>query len=192
MSHRGILIVYGSQHGQAAKIALRIAERLRRQGDEEVTVLCGDDLPLGLALDGYSGVVVGASVRFGRHQRYIERFVREHARELAVKPSVFFSVSGSGAGKSTAERREAEAAVSRFLAATGWRALEVATFGGAIAYTKYGAVTRWLMRSLARRKGVSTDISRDHELTDWRAVERFADRFLALLPSSQRVVAKAG
>ena len=133
MSHQGILIVYGSHYGQTAKIALRIAERLRRQSDEEVTVLCGDELPLGLALDGYSGVIVGASVRFGRHQRYIERFAREHARELAARPSVFFSVSGSAGGKSTEERREAEAAVGRFLAATGWRAFEVATFGGAIA-----------------------------------------------------------
>ena len=80
-------------------------------------------------------------------------------------PAVFFSVSGSAAGKSREERREADDAVSCFLATTGWRAFEVTTFGGAIAYTKYDFLTRWLMRSLARRKGVSTDTSRDHELS---------------------------
>lgn len=191
MSHHGILVVYGSNYGQTAKIALRIAERLRERRASEVTVLCGDELPLGLAVDEYDGVIVGASVRLGRHQEYMERFVREHARELAAMPAVFFSVSGSAAGKSREERREADDAVSRFLGATGWRAFEVATFGGAIAYTKYDFLTRWLMRSLARRKGVSTDISRDHELTDWQAVDRFADRFLTLLPRREEM-AKAG
>jgi menaquinone-dependent protoporphyrinogen oxidase len=53
--------------------------------------------------------------------------------------------------------------------------------GGAMAYTKYGPLLRWIMKQIAKRNGGPTDTSRDHEMTDWVQVERFVDRFVALL-----------
>jgi menaquinone-dependent protoporphyrinogen IX oxidase len=37
------------------------------------------------------------------------------------------------------------------------------------------------MRLIADRHGITTDISADVELTDWLAVDAFADRFAATL-----------
>jgi menaquinone-dependent protoporphyrinogen oxidase len=51
--------------------------------------------------------------------------------------------------------------------------------GGAMAYTRYDPVTRWIIKLINRRKGGPTDTSRDHEFTDWTAVALFARRFAA-------------
>ena len=46
---------------------------------------------------------------------------------------------------------------------------------GALAYTRYGFLTRFFMRRIAKKEGGPTDTSRDHELTDWGMVARFAN-----------------
>ena len=37
------------------------------------------------------------------------------------------------------------------------------------------------MQRVARKAGLSTDTTRDHEFTDWNAVERFATEFANLV-----------
>ena len=41
-------------------------------------------------------------------------------------------------------------------------------------------MTRLVMRVLMRRAGHTTDVWRDHEYTDWDAVERFARDCVAM------------
>jgi len=38
---------------------------------------------------------------------------------------------------------------------------------------------RFVMKQIARKTGSPTDTSRDHELTDWAAVDRFAGELAA-------------
>jgi menaquinone-dependent protoporphyrinogen oxidase len=46
-------------------------------------------------------------------------------------------------------------------------------------FTKYNPFIRFVLRRIARAKGLSTDVSRDHEYTDWEQVDRFARAFVA-------------
>jgi menaquinone-dependent protoporphyrinogen IX oxidase len=64
---------------------------------------------------------------------------------------------------------------------TGWRPREVAAIAGALAYSKYNVLIRFLMRLIVGAAGGDTDTSRDYEYTDWDAVERFAARFSSRL-----------
>ncbi len=48
-------------------------------------------------------------------------------------------------------------------------------FAGALRYSEYGWMMKRVMKSIARREGNDTDTSRDHEYTDWPAVDRFAN-----------------
>jgi menaquinone-dependent protoporphyrinogen oxidase len=36
------------------------------------------------------------------------------------------------------------------------------------------------MKQISKKEGGSTDTSRDHEYTDWKSVERFAENFLVI------------
>lgn len=183
MSAARILVVYGTSHGQTAKVASHVADRLTAAGCE-VTLANVDAPPNGLSLHAFTGVIVGSPILYGRHLRRVRRFVRAHRDALNAVPSAFVSVSGSAASQLESERAKARECVGQFLDETGWHPTYTETIGGALAYTKYGPVLRWLARRGAEKAGGPTDTSRDHEFTDWARVDRFAATFAAAVSRS--------
>lgn len=179
MSSR-ILIVYGTQYGQTTKIAARI-RGLLATGGHDITLVRGDALPRHFSLEAYDAVIVGVSLVMGGYQRYMRRFVHEHRGGLADMPTAFFAVSGSAGSAFPEHREEARHRMETFLEKAGWQPDRLASFAGAVTYTKYNALVRWIMKRISRKEGGSTDTSRDHEYTDWARVERFADDFEALV-----------
>jgi menaquinone-dependent protoporphyrinogen oxidase len=55
------------------------------------------------------------------------------------------------------------------------------TFAGALQYREYDFATRLVIPLVMRKGGHPTDTSRDHDFTDWDAVEAFAREFAARL-----------
>lgn len=180
MPSRRILILYGTSYGQTAKIARRIADTFTTWG-EDVTRVDAAEVRARIDVPAYDGVIIAASVIRGRHQRTVRAFVRQNASALNNMPTAFLSVSGSAASPDERGRAEARRCVEKFLEQTRWRPGITEMIGGAMAYTKYGVILRWVMKQIARRNGGPTDTTRDHELTDWRQVENFAARFEARL-----------
>lgn len=174
-----LLIVYFTREGQTARIATHIAQRLAAAGH---AVAChdGGDLPPGLDPAAYDAVLVGASIHYGRHAPAALRWTRRQRAVLAAKPGAFYSVSLCGGGPG-AKPEAAQRYLDNFQARTGWRPQLTASFGGALPYSRYTPFTRWLVRLFVRVAGGDTDTSRDYEYTDWRAVDRFAERFAANL-----------
>ena len=181
MRARRIMIVYGTRYGQTAKIALRIEELLTAAG-EIVTLTPADDLPIDFSPRDYDGIIVGASVIGGKHQRYVRDFVRRYRVMLNEMPTAFFSVSASAASADEHGRAAARRILGEFLRGTGWRPVLIQTVAGAIAYTKYSFPVRWMLRRISAKAGGPTDTSRDHELTDWEQIERFASTFARMMP----------
>lgn len=185
MSHH-IAIIYGTRYGQTMKIAERMQEVLSAAG-HAVRIACANTVPQNFSLSDVEGVIIGGSVIAGRHQRYLERFVRAHRDELNRMPSAFFSVSGSAAGSSERDHANARRVLDEFLTKTGWHPRAAAMVAGAMAFTKYGVFTRMILKMISRRAGGPTDTSRDHEMTDWDQVARFASEFAASLPEAVAV-----
>jgi menaquinone-dependent protoporphyrinogen oxidase len=171
--------VYGTRYGQTAKIAAYVADRLRAS-DDTVMLVNADMLSRDFSLSKFDVVIVGGSIIRGRHQRSIQRFVQAHCDQLNRMPTAFFSVSGSAASASEAGRAEARRMLLTFLTDTGWHPAVTQTIGGAMAFTKYNPVLRWFLKRVSMKEGGPTDTSRDHELTDWTQVDRFADDSAAL------------
>jgi menaquinone-dependent protoporphyrinogen oxidase len=174
-----ILVIYGTAYGQTERIARRIVDRLTSRG-HGVCMHKGDSLPKHLRLDDYDEVVLAASVIRGRHQRYIRDFARRHHEQLNRTRSAFVSVSGTAQGS----REEARQYIDEFVQQTGWNPRFPASFAGSMAYTQYGPLLRWITKVMSKRRGGPTDTSRDHEFTDWVAVDRFAERLSKALPRS--------
>jgi len=178
-----VLIAFATSYGQTERIAHFIAERLAREGVEVMVRSC--DAPGLLAdLSGFDAAIVGASVVQHGVQRAARRFVSEGLAELRARPTAFFQVSGAAGSEVASEREAARGIMEGFLESVGWAPAERASFAGSITYTKYPLLLRWIMKWISWRNGGSTDTSRDHEYTDWREVEVFADRFANLLRSS--------
>ena len=177
-----ILIAYGTSEGHTAKIAQYLADVIRGQGHQTYAV----DVQRAKAgePDGYDGVIVGASVHMGRHERWVADYVRQNRDTLESIPSAFFSVSLAARDNTDEARKEVDGYIEKFVEQTGWRPRKIGRFAGALLYTQYGFFKRWIMRKIARDKGSpDTDTSRDYVYTDWNSVKRFAEEFLeALIP----------
>ena len=74
--------------------------------------------------------------------------------------------------------------IDTFLAETGWHPSKVRAVAGALSYTKYNFLVRFVMKRIAKAQGASTDTSRDHELTDWEALDHIVDEVVPPASSS--------
>ena len=182
-----ILIAYGTTEGQTAKIADHLAEVIRAQGHDVFPMNIEREAP---APAGYQAVILGASVHKGKHQRWVVDYVRRNRPALEHLPSAFFSVSLAIADGTQKGRLEAEGYVETFVKETGWYPEKVGLFAGALVYTKYNFLLRWVMRRIARSRGSGDlDTKRDYVYTDLDAVQRFAEEFMANFAPSPRASA---
>ena len=156
-----VLVLYSSVEGHTERIAHRIAEVLRSRGHAvDLAPAAGE-----IDLSRYAGVIVGASVHYGRHPAALEKWLRTAA--LQGRTSAFFSVSLG------AKERYA----TRFLRRAGWRPHLTAVFRGALKYSKYGPIKRRVVQAFAAVGGHDTDATMDYDYTNWKAVEDFATAF---------------
>jgi menaquinone-dependent protoporphyrinogen oxidase len=165
-----ILVAYHSAEGQTAQICSHIGDVLREEG-VTVELATTDVAP---APDDFDGVIVGDSIHAGEHSKQLTAYLTQHVAALNAMPAALFQVSLTSADDSPESAAEAGALVAKLLDATGFDPDLVARFAGAIAYTRYGWMKRRLMHQIMKRSGGETDTSRDHEYTDWDAVEGFA------------------
>lgn len=181
-----ILILYATREGQTRRIAEHLAATVRSRGSA-AEVMDAAQIPAGFALEAYSAAMVCASVHVGKHEAEIARFVKQHRADLERMPTAFLSVSLSEAGAEDSaappERRARSAADTKrmmdgFLKETGWHPSKIRAVAGALMYTKYNFLIRLVMKRIARSQGASTDTSRDHEYTDWEALDRLVDEFV--------------
>jgi menaquinone-dependent protoporphyrinogen oxidase len=172
------LIVYGSTQGQTHKIADFIADRWRSQG-HDVAIFDATEVASGIDPPRYDATLIAASLHAGGYQPSVVRFAKEHGSTLSSGPSAFVSVSLSAAGDDEADHAGLAECDEQFFERTGWRPSHVHHAAGALAYTRYNFLVRWYMKRIARRRGASTDTSRDCEFTDYAALGLFLDKFLA-------------
>lgn len=169
-----ILVLYGTTDGHTAKVAATVAEVLRTSGAAVDVIKAGTKEPVP---EQYAGVIVAASVHARGYQRSVRQWVRRHAEALRGKPSAFLSVSLGVLQQDPDVQREVDAIVSDFLGATRWQPAMVQNVAGAVLYTKYNAIKRWIMRRIVAKAGGATDTSRDYEYTNWAELRAFAERF---------------
>jgi menaquinone-dependent protoporphyrinogen oxidase len=178
MSSHRIAIIYGTTEGQTRKISESIAQTLRHHGDR-VELILGSELDPEFDPTEYEGIIVGGSLHEGHHQRYVRSLAKKHAAVLNEMPSAFFSVSLSAAAEDT--YHEAVEAMDAFLKEAGWKTPQKEAFAGALKYTQYSWLKRFVMKKISASHDGDTDTTHDYEYTDWDQVSRFAEAFHARL-----------
>ena len=174
-----VLTVFASKHGHTQKVAMRVARALEQDGVR--THLFDAGSPTLPVPGDYDGVIVGASIHAGHHQRAIVDWAERNRTTLGAMPSAFFSVCLTAADDTDESRAATRKYVDDFVEATGWTPRKSATFAGALQYREYDFMTRLLVRLMMHKGGHPTDVSQDYDYTDWEAVDRFAHEFTALL-----------
>ena len=176
-----VLVLFGTTEGQTAKIAQALALAMRDQGAE---VDVADAATHDPDAAPYAAVIVAASVHAGGYQGEIRRWVRSHAAALHQRETAFVSVCLGVLENNPETDRELQAIRERFLAETGWRPTVIKVVAGALPYSKYNWLKRWLMKRIVRKAGGDIDTSRDYEYTDWDDVRQFGAAFAHKLPQA--------
>lgn len=172
-----ILVLYSTYDGQTRRIAERVARSLASAG--HYANLCSTDSPDAILIPDVGAcdaIIVGSAIRFGRHSARLAQRIRSHAAAFGARPAAFFSVCLSISGPRPRPDL-VTAANDRLFRDALWVPQEVASFAGALPYSRYPLLLRLVMRFISGRAGGDTDTSRDYEYTDWGAVDRFAGEF---------------
>jgi len=182
-----ILVVYGTTDGHTAKIATAIADTLRTHG--AAVDVCQASRTHCLP-EGHDAVIVAAPVRGGKYLKSIRRWVRQHAAVLNAKPTAFVSICLGILQHDEAVDRTLKTIIGQFLAETGWQPVVTKPVAGALPYTRYNWLIRWVMKRIATKAGGDSDTTRDYEYTDWQDLARFAEQF-GLLADRHHATASA-
>ena len=172
------LLVYATSEGQTSKVASHIADALAERGHETTTVELGERSPT-VDVNAYDAVVVGASIHVGKHQKAVRRFVESHRESLAGKPTAFFQLSISSATEEGAE--QAVGYADDLFEQTDWHPDRIGLFGGALRFSEYGLLTRFMMKRIVRETLPDVDPTTDTEFTDWAEVDAFANDVAAFV-----------
>jgi menaquinone-dependent protoporphyrinogen oxidase len=165
-----VIMVYSTTDGHTAKICQRLQEVLEGQG-HTVTITelkPGTDIDLG----PYDRIVIGASIRYGKHRPEVAAFIEQNVAALRSKPSAFFSVNAV-ARKPEKRDPDTNPYVRKFLQSISWQPPVVGVFGGKIDYPKYGFVDKMMIRFIMWMTKGPTDPNSVTEFTDWDAVDAF-------------------
>ena len=165
-----ILIVYSTTDGHTLRICERLRDLVEARGHQVSLVPVAQAADA--ALEQYDRIVVGASIRYGKHRPAVVDFMNRNAALLNRKPSAFFSVNVV-ARKPEKNRPETNPYVRKLLRRIAWQPREVAVFAGKIDYPRYDVLDRMVIRFIMWLTGGPTDPKTVVEFTDWRQVEAF-------------------
>jgi len=177
MSH--ILILYSTTDGHTIRICERLRSVIEAQGPR-VTVKA---LAEGTAedLSSCDAVVIGASIRYGKHKPEVGAFITRHQAALEARPNAFFSVNVV-ARKPGKNRPEANPYLLKFLRGIAWKPQRLAVFAGKIDYPSYGALDRTMIRFIMWMTKGPTDPTAVIEFTNWGQVETFGAEIARVAP----------
>jgi len=123
-------------------------------------------------LNMFDKIVVGASIRYGKHSEKVYDFINNNLQTLDGKPNAFFSVNVV-ARKPNKNQPETNPYLKKFLSQIDWKPKELTVFAGKIDYQKYNIFDRYMIRMIMFITKGPTDPKACVEFTDWDQVKQF-------------------
>jgi len=174
------LLLYSTNYGLSQKICQRIAARIVAGGGEaKVEPLVGHTSDPAQC----DAIVLGVSIKHGKHHPAVLEFIRAHRALLEAKPSALFSVN-LVARKPLKNTPATNPYLKRLVAQSPWKPKLLGVFAGELDYSRYGPVDKHMMRFVMWINKGPTDFTTKVQFTNWDEVDRFAGQVAALAQPS--------
>ena len=164
------LIIYSSTDGHTKTICKRIIDFLK---DENVVRLVSLNEAKDLNLSEFNKIIIGASIRYGKHSKELYKFIELNKNILNEKENVFFSVNVV-ARKPEKNTPDNNPYIIKFLKISKWKPKKIAVFAGKVDYPNYNFIEKYIIKLIMFITRGPTDTSKSYEFTDWSKVEVFA------------------
>ena len=138
-----ILILYASTDGHTKKICNRLQKVIEQLGHQVTLVSVNEENQIDV--QAFDKIVIGASIRYGKHSPKITDFINRNKLLLESKPNAFFSVN-IVARKPEKNQPDTNPYMRKFLKQITWRPRELAVFAGKLEYPKYSFFDRLMIR----------------------------------------------
>ena len=168
-----IVIIYSTVDGQTKAICERMKTKMSTLADVEVMDLLNID---GERLEHADKILVGASIRYGKHRPELFDFAQRYQAILDTKVNGFFTVNVV-ARKPEKNTPETNPYMKKFLQLSPWQPKIQGVFAGKINYPQYRFFDKAMIRFIMWLTKGPTDTSGCYEFTDWDQVELFASNF---------------
>ena len=166
-----IIILYSTTDNYTIKICNNI-KNIIEENNNTVVLLPIDNERINLR--EFDTIVIGASIRYGKHNKEVYQFIKENQQILENKSNAFFSVN-IVARKPNKNTPETNPYLIKFLKQISWRPKNLAVFGGKLDYQKYGIFDRQMIRFIMWLTKGDTDPKSVIEYTNWEEVDKFAN-----------------
>ena len=167
------LIIYSSTDGQTKKICETLKNNSINKSTYEIISLNEAFLK---EIEKYEKIIIGASIRYGKHNPRVYKFIKNYKYILDKKKSAFFSVNVV-ARKPEKNTPDTNPYIKKFLKKSNWQPKKLGVFAGKIDYPKLGFINRSVIRLIMFITGGPTNTSNTYEFTDWKSVRKFIKEF---------------
>ena len=168
-----ILIAYSTTDGQTKLVCEKIKSVLDDTFKVDLHSIQNIKEDFELLNKSFEHVIVGASIRYGKHSYEVYDFIKTNIKFLESSNNSFFSVNVV-ARKSEKNSPETNPYIKKFLTLSDWTPKKLAVFAGKVDYPKYRFIDKHMIRLIMWITNGPTDISKTYEFTDWEKVEEFA------------------
>ena len=122
------LIIYSSTDGHTKTICERISNILN--GKNETKIMSLDDA-INFDLSAFNKIIIGASIRYGKHSKELYKFITLNKNILDQKQGIFFSVNVV-ARKSEKNTPETNPYIKKFLKISNWKPKKIEISAGIV------------------------------------------------------------
>ncbi len=164
------LIIYSSTDGHTKTICKRIIDFLK---DGNLAKLVSLNEAKYLDLSKFNKVIIGASIRYGKHSKELYEFIELNKDILNEKESIFFSVNVV-ARKPEKNKPNNNPYIKKFLKVSKWKPKKIGVFAGRVDYPNYNLFDKYIIKLIMLITKGPIDTSKSYEFTDWSKVESFA------------------
>ena len=161
------IFIYSSSNGQSLKICKALNK------NKEALIIDMDMLKT-TKLDNFDQIVIGASVKYGDHNKKVYEFVKKNRVLLEKKKTVFFSVNAT-ARKSKKNTPKTNPYIIKFLKKTNWTPDHIGVFAGMIDFPNYNFIEKYIIKLIMWITNGPTDTSKTFEFTNWEDVKKFSE-----------------
>ena len=168
-----VLIVYSSTDGHTKIICQRITNFLN---DGNLVKLLPLEDAKKIDLSNFEKIIIGASIRYGKHSKELYKFVNLNKNILDQKKSAFFSVNVV-ARKPEKNTAETNPYINKFLKISNWKPNIIRVFAGKVDYPSYNFFDKYVIKFIMFITKGPTDTSQSYEFTDWSKVDEFSKEF---------------
>ena len=168
----GSLIIYSSTDGHTKTICNKIIGSFKDGNNIQIVSLKEAKK---INLSKFNKIIIGASIRYGKHSRELYKFISLNKDILNKKDSTFFSVNVV-ARKPDKNTPETNPYIKKFLKISDWKPNKIGVFAGRVDYPNYSFFDKYVIKLIMFLTKGPTDTSQSYEFTDWKKVEDFAKK----------------